>query len=120
MGTLLKYLLYAFIVVVIYLIGVGFYKGTINKDSTVGQVTDNVAQGTKEIISDGYQAAKNAAQDGFETTKDAVSSAADNTAEGYQAAKENVKEGYQATKNKLSDNRPQGGYRNTNGGYVAD
>ena len=62
MGTLLKYLFYIFLIIVIYLLGVGFYEGTINKDSTVGQVAQDVTEGTKEIVKDGYQATKNAVE----------------------------------------------------------
>lgn len=60
MGTLLKYLFYIFLLIVIYLLGVGFYEGTINKDTTVGEVTQDVAEGTKEIVKDSYNATKNA------------------------------------------------------------
>lgn len=70
MGTLLKYLLYAFVIVVIYLVGAGFYSGTINKNSTIGEVTNDVAQGTKEIISDGYNVTKNAVHESYNDIKD--------------------------------------------------
>lgn len=63
MGTLLKYLFYIFLIIVIYLLGVGFYEGTINKDSTVSEVASDVTQGTKEIINDGYEATKDAISD---------------------------------------------------------
>lgn len=67
MGTLLKYLLYAFIIVVIYLLVVGFYEGTFNKDSTVGEVTQDVANGTKNMVKDGYNATKNAVKSGYDS-----------------------------------------------------
>ena len=72
MGTLLKYLLYALIIIVIYLLGVGFYEGTFNKDSTVGEISSDVAQGTKRIIRDGYDSTKETVKDGYEATKDKI------------------------------------------------
>lgn len=60
MGTLLKYLFYIFVIIVIYLVGVGFYEGTINKDTTVSEVAQDVADGTKELVKDGYKATKDA------------------------------------------------------------
>jgi uncharacterized protein (UPF0333 family) len=63
MGTLLKYLLYALIIVIIYLLGVGFYEGTFNKDSTVGEVTSDVTAQTKQMIKDGYDKTKDAVTD---------------------------------------------------------
>ena len=70
MGTLLKYLFYIFLIIVIYLLGVGFYEGTINKDSTVGEVATDVTQGTKNIIKDGYQATKETVEDGIDAAKE--------------------------------------------------
>ncbi len=63
MATLLKYLFYIFLIIVIYLLGVGFYEGSINDDTTVGEVAQDVSDGTKEIIKDGYQATKEALDD---------------------------------------------------------
>ena len=63
MGTLLKYFLYALIIVIIYLLGVGFYEGTFNKDSTVGEVTSDVTAQTKQMIKDGYDKTKDAVTD---------------------------------------------------------
>ncbi len=60
MGTLLKYLFYIFLIIVIYLLGVGFYEGTINKDSTIEEVASDVTEGTKEIVKDGYDNTKKA------------------------------------------------------------
>ncbi|MBQ7303675.1 MAG: hypothetical protein IJW75_01995 [Alphaproteobacteria bacterium] len=60
MGTLLKYLFYIFLIIVIYLLGVGFYEGTINKDSTIKEVASDVTEGTKEIVKDGYDTTKKA------------------------------------------------------------
>ena len=69
MGTLLKYLFYLFLIIVIYLLAVGFYEGTINKDTTVGEVAQDVTEGTKNIIQDGYQATKETLKDGTDSTK---------------------------------------------------
>ncbi len=60
MGTLLRYLFYIFLIIVIYLLGVGFYEGTINKDSTMEEVASEVTEGTKEIVKDGYDTTKKA------------------------------------------------------------
>lgn len=63
MGTLLKYLLYALIIVIIYLLGVGFYEGTFNKNSTVGEVTSDITVQTKQMIKDGYDKTKDVVSD---------------------------------------------------------
>ena len=63
MGTLLKYLLYALIIVIIYLLDVGFYEGTFNKDSTVGEVTSDITAQTKQMIKDGYDKTKDVVSD---------------------------------------------------------
>ncbi len=65
MGTLLKYMLYALIIIIIYLLGVGFYNGTFNKDSTVGEVTSDVTAQTKQMIKDGYDKTKDVVADKF-------------------------------------------------------
>ena len=72
MGTLLKYLLYALIIVVIYLLGVGFYEGTFNRDSTVGEISEDVAQSTGRIIRDGYDSTKEKIKDGYDAAKDKI------------------------------------------------
>ncbi|MBQ8870005.1 MAG: hypothetical protein IJ019_01355 [Alphaproteobacteria bacterium] len=69
MGTLLKYLFYIFLIVVIYLLGVGFYEGTFNSDSTVGDVASDVTESTKNTVKDGYQATKDAIEDGIDAIK---------------------------------------------------
>lgn len=63
MGTLLKYLLYALIIVIIYLLGVGFYNGTFTKNSTVGEVTSDITTQTKQMIKDGYDKTKDVVSD---------------------------------------------------------
>lgn len=70
MGTILKYLLYAFIAVIIYLFFVGFYNGTFNKNSTVGEITSDITQQTGQMIKDGYDKTKDAVVDKT-TQKDA-------------------------------------------------
>ena len=69
MGTLLKYLLYALIIAAIYFVAVGFYQGTLNKDSTLGEMTDHVSANTKEMIKEGYETTKDAVQGGMEEVK---------------------------------------------------
>ena len=58
MGTILKYLVYIFLIIVIYLLGVGFYEGNINKNTTMGEVAQDVTHGTEEIIKEGYNTTK--------------------------------------------------------------
>lgn len=72
MGTIVKYIVYILIIIVIYLLGVGFYEGTFNSNSTVGEVSSDVAQSTKEIIDDGYQATKRVVKTGYDSTKESV------------------------------------------------
>ncbi len=115
MGTLLKYLLYALIIVVIYLVGAGLYNGTINSDSTVGEVTNEVTQGTKDIIRDGYNATKDAVQDGYNTVTDnnGVENTKNNIQEGYNNAKQNVEESYNKMRenNRTEQNGNAGGFQ---------
>ena len=129
MGTLLKYLLYALIIVVIYLIGVGFYEGRFNRDSTIGEVSSDVAQGTKNIISDGYDSTKRAIGNGYESAKRAY-----NESETVDTVKETVSDGYNATVDTISETyedltepapqnggfHPNGGTQNQNGGFQAE
>ena len=58
MGTILKYLVYIFLIIVIYLLGIGFYEGNINKNTTMGEVAQDVTHGTEEIIKEGYDTTK--------------------------------------------------------------
>lgn len=98
MGTLLKYLLYALIIVVIYLIGVGFYEGRFNRNSTIGEVSENVAQGTKEIIKDGYNSTKSAVSNGYDSAKRAI-----NENQTINTMQEGVADGYDATVDTISE-----------------
>lgn len=58
MGTLLKYLFYIVLIVVIYLIGKGIYDGNITESTTVGQVMSDVDSGSKQLIKEGAAEAK--------------------------------------------------------------
>lgn len=74
MGTVLKYLFYIALVVVIYLVGKGVYEGEINETTTVGEVVSDVAAGTKEMVHDGVNAAGKA----MDKASDKAAEAADN------------------------------------------
>ncbi len=52
MGTFLKYLFYLILVIVIYLVGKGIYDGTIDKQTTVGSVVEQVDTGAKQMARD--------------------------------------------------------------------
>ncbi len=45
MGTFLKYLFYLVLIIVIYLVGKGIYEGNIDRDTTVGEVVEQVEVG---------------------------------------------------------------------------
>ncbi|HCU59256.1 MAG TPA: hypothetical protein DIC64_04670 [Alphaproteobacteria bacterium] len=78
MGTILKYLFYALIILAIYFLGVGFYQGTIHKESTLSDVANHISSNTKETLKEGYETTKDAVQGGIEELKD----------EGQEAEKE--------------------------------
>ncbi len=63
MGTLLKYIFYIILIVVIYLVGRGIYEGSINENTTVGAVVDQVGEGSKQLAKDGANAVENAVDD---------------------------------------------------------
>ena len=67
MGTILKYLFYAFVVVTIYYIAVGFYEGHLSKDSSISEVGAHVAENTAEMMQSGFEKTKDAVQGGIET-----------------------------------------------------
>lgn len=52
MGTFLKYLFYLILIIVIYLVGKGIYDGTIDKQTTVGSVVEQVDTGAKQMAKD--------------------------------------------------------------------
>ncbi|MBR2033518.1 MAG: hypothetical protein IKA03_02470 [Alphaproteobacteria bacterium] len=60
MGTLLKYVIYAILIVVLYLVGKGIYDGAINEQTTVGEVVDQVGEGSKQMAKDSVDAIDNA------------------------------------------------------------
>lgn len=69
MGTLLKYLFYIILVIVLYLVGKGIYEGQINEKTTVGQVMTDVGEGTKGIVKQGVDATVDAADTAVEAAK---------------------------------------------------
>ena len=52
MGTILKYLFYIAVIIVVFLLGKGIYDGQITRDSTVAEVGTNIADGTGQLIDD--------------------------------------------------------------------
>ncbi len=60
MGTFLKYLFYLILIIVIYLVGKGIYDGTIDKQTTVGSVVNQVDAGAEQIAKDAGNAIDNA------------------------------------------------------------
>lgn len=88
MGTLLKYIFYILLIIVIYLVGRGIYEGQINETTTVGQVMSDVGEGTKDIVKEGVNATVDAAGNALDATKEktneAVSDAKEKAAE-YKA-----------------------------------
>lgn len=50
MGTFIKYLFYLILLVVIYLVGRGIYDGNITKETTVGNVIEQVDEGGCELM----------------------------------------------------------------------
>ncbi len=50
MGTFIKYLFYLILLVVIYLVGRGIYDGNITKETTVGNVIEQVDEGGRELM----------------------------------------------------------------------
>ncbi len=49
MGTLLKYIFYIILIIVIYLVGRGIYEGQINETTTVGEVVSDVGRGLRKL-----------------------------------------------------------------------
>ena len=104
MGTILKYIFYGALILVIYLVAKGIYDGKITEDTTVAQVGSNIADGTQQLVSDTKKAideradkakAKEAAEKaeaavdaGAEKAADTASAAAEKTADTASAAAE--------------------------------
>lgn len=72
MGTLIKYLFYLILIVVIYLVGRGIYEGQINEQTTVGEVVDQVESGTKGMVQATDNAVKNQIKEYKEAPKTEV------------------------------------------------
>ena len=49
MGTILKYIFYIALIIIIYLVGKGIFEGSINETTTVGQVVDDVKSGAADM-----------------------------------------------------------------------
>ena len=60
MGTFLKYVIYAILIIVLYLVGKGVYDGAINEQTTVGDVVEQVSEGSKQMAKDSVEAIDNA------------------------------------------------------------
>lgn len=69
MGTLLKYVFYVILVVVIYLVAKGVYDGNINKQTTVGSVVEQVETGSEQLAEEGAQEVQNAVKNYQEAPK---------------------------------------------------
>lgn len=50
MGTFIKYLFYLILLAVIYLVGRGIYDGSITRETSVGNVIEQVDEGGRELI----------------------------------------------------------------------
>jgi len=62
MGTLLKYIFYIVLILLVYIVAKDIYDGKINRDTTVQEVGQSVENQSKQIIDDGVSAVKDAAQ----------------------------------------------------------
>ncbi len=63
MGTFLKYVFYILLIFVVYLVGKGIYEGSINEQTTVGAVVDQVGEESKQLAKDGVNAVDNVVND---------------------------------------------------------
>lgn len=89
MGTILKYLFYIILIIVLYLVGRGIYEGQITETTTVGEVMSEVGAGTKDIVKKGVDVTVDAAGDALNTTEDKTEEAVDAAkvkADEYKAA----------------------------------
>ena len=50
MGIFLKYMFYLMLIIVVYFIGSGIYKGDINSTTTVGDVVEKVDSNAKTMV----------------------------------------------------------------------
>ena len=93
MGTILKYMFYVALILVIYLVAKGIYDGKITEDTTVAQVGSNIADGTQQLVSDTKKAIderadKAKAKEAAEKAEAAVDAGAEKTADTASAAAE--------------------------------
>lgn len=91
MGTILKYIFYVAVILVIYLVAKGIYDGKITEESTVAQVGSNIADGTQQLVSDTKKAIDDRADktkqnEAIEKTQEAVNNGAEKTADSVSAA----------------------------------
>lgn len=63
MGTILKYIFYIALIIIIYLVGKGIFEGNITETTTVGQVVDDVKSGASNMASDVADKTKEAVGD---------------------------------------------------------
>lgn len=124
MGKLLKILLYILIIIVIYILGVGFYKGTINSDTTLGQAATDVTDDTRQIVKDGYDATKESIGKGYAKAEKALSG---NSKEQPQMpvnqpqASENMNTGSMPSGNAAMNNSGMNnGMNNEEGGFMPE
>lgn len=61
MGTLLKYIFYIALILLIYIVAKDIYDGKINQDTTVQEVGESVGTQSKQILKDGVEAVKDVA-----------------------------------------------------------
>ncbi len=55
MGTLLKYIFYIIIILLIYLVAKDIYDGKINQDTTVREMGTTLEQQSQKIVKDGVE-----------------------------------------------------------------
>ena len=63
MGTFFKYVFYIILILVIYLVGKGVYEGSINENTTVGSVMEQVDADGRQMVRDGTAVVNNAVND---------------------------------------------------------
>ena len=63
MGTFFKYVFYIILILVIYLVGKGVYEGSINENTTVGSVMEQVDADGRQMVRDGTDVVNNAVND---------------------------------------------------------
>ncbi len=67
MGTFLKYLAYLLVIVVLYIVARGFYEGSINSSTTVGEAAVQVSDEAKNMASEAADAVGDAVDDARQT-----------------------------------------------------